>query len=112
MTLSSMIKLLNLSIRKVKKDEVKDNILRFEIELSTKQFLYVRILKNKSYRAEEYPFTVEHLLNPRFTQDLCEYFGKYFLKSDFMILKWIIQNLNQKRLKDIYLPCLIIIFII
>lgn len=51
---------------KAERDKVRDNILRYEIALSSKQSFMLGFKNFKPYRATKYPLTAEHLLNPRF----------------------------------------------
>ncbi|MFT4224329.1 hypothetical protein [Dysgonomonas sp.] len=68
---------------KIEKDKVKDNILRFEIALSAKQFSMLGFEKFKPYRAEEYPLTAKDLLNPRFYSRFVRIFRKIFSEIRF-----------------------------
>lgn len=51
---------------KAEQAKVRDNILRYEIKLSSKQLFMLGFKNFKPYRVNKHPFTAEHLLNSRF----------------------------------------------
>ncbi|HMM04002.1 MULTISPECIES: hypothetical protein [unclassified Dysgonomonas] len=68
---------------KVERDKVRDNILRYEIGLSSKQSSMLGFKNFKPYRATKYPLTAEHLLNPRFYSRFIRVLRNTFYKISF-----------------------------
>lgn len=84
---------------KIEKEKVKDNILRYEIKLSAKQFSMLGFKKFKPYRAEEYPLTAEHLLNPRYYSRFVRILRKIFSEIRFHDIEVNYSKLNPEEAK-------------
>jgi len=68
---------------KAEQAKVHDNILRYEIGLSSKQSFMLGFKDFKPYRATKYPLTAEHLLNPRFYSRFIRILRNAFYKITF-----------------------------
>lgn len=68
---------------KAEQARVRDNILRYEIEFSSKQSFMLGFKNFKPYRATKYPLTAEHLLNPRFYSRFIRLLRQTFYKIKF-----------------------------